>query len=92
MKTEKLLISVLLGVAAGATLGILFAPDNGSNTRKKLSNSGEDFMDDMKEKFDGFLKTAKEKLANAKNEGEDIWDNGKAKGQDMKKEVRNALS
>ncbi len=92
MKSEKMLIGLLLGVAAGATLGILFAPDNGSNTRKKLSNSGEDFMDDLKEKFDGFMKTAKDKLANAKTESEDMWDNGKAKAQDFKKEVKNVIN
>ena len=92
MKTEKILLGVLVGIAAGATLGILFAPDNGSNTRKKLSNSGEDFMDDMKERFDVFLKVAKDKLAIAKNEGEDMWDNGKAKAQDFKKDVKNAMS
>ena len=36
MGTGKILLGVLAGVAAGATLGILFAPAKGSKTRKKI--------------------------------------------------------
>lgn len=36
MNNGKILLGVLAGVMTGATLGILFAPDSGANTRKKL--------------------------------------------------------
>jgi gas vesicle protein len=54
MSSGKVLLGVLVGVAAGALLGILFAPDKGQNTRKNITRKGEDFADGLKEKFDAF--------------------------------------
>jgi len=45
MSSGKVLLGVLAGVAAGAFLGILFAPEKGSNTRKNISKKGEDFAE-----------------------------------------------
>lgn len=38
---------LMIGVAAGAILGVLYAPDRGSATRRKLARAGED----LKERF-----------------------------------------
>ena len=36
MSTGKVMLGILAGLAAGEALGILFAPDKGSETRKKI--------------------------------------------------------
>ena len=37
-KESNVILGLLAGTAIGATLGILFAPDKGSNTRQKISD------------------------------------------------------
>ena len=57
MSSGKVLLGVLAGVAAGALLGVLFAPDKGWNTRKRISKKADEYMDGLREKFDEFLDT-----------------------------------
>jgi gas vesicle protein len=59
MTKGKALLGVLAGVAAGAALGIIFAPDKGANTRKNLAKKGEDLAgainDKIESKFEELL-------------------------------------
>ncbi len=45
MSNTKILMAFIGGAAAGAALGVLFAPDKGSKLRKNLSESAKDFAD-----------------------------------------------
>jgi gas vesicle protein len=55
MSKGNVILGVLAGLAAGAILGVLFAPAKGSKTRRKISEKGEELADNLKRKFDGFL-------------------------------------
>lgn len=50
--TTGFLVGLLAGAAVGAALGILFAPDKGSVTRKKIRNKADKIKDDFDEKFE----------------------------------------
>jgi len=68
MKNQTVILGVLAGVAAGAILGILFAPDQGSKTRKKIIQKGEDLTDLVKDKVNNFLDVVSEKFESGKAE------------------------
>ncbi|MDP2724332.1 MAG: YtxH domain-containing protein [Bacteroidales bacterium] len=62
MNSGKVFFGILAGLAAGAMLGLLFAPEKGSNTIKKITEKGDDFMDDLDQKFDRFLDIINQKM------------------------------
>lgn len=63
-KNSNILTTFIAGAAVGAVLGILFAPDKGSETRKKVSEEGKKMSDALKNRFNGM----KEKMNAVKND------------------------
>jgi gas vesicle protein len=55
MKSGDVLLGVLAGLAAGAVIGVLFAPDKGSVTRKKIAEKGDEYAEGLKEKFSNLV-------------------------------------
>jgi gas vesicle protein len=48
MSPGKILVGTMIAVGTGAILGVLFAPDKGSVTRRKISKKGLRLADDVK--------------------------------------------
>jgi len=65
--TGKLIGALLLGAAIGGALGILFAPDKGSETRKKILSKSDDLTDALKEKLNDFMEELKKEAETVKD-------------------------
>lgn len=57
-KSSNILAAFVLGAAVGAAVGLLLAPEKGSETRRKLREEGQRFADSVNEK----VKEGKEKV------------------------------
>jgi gas vesicle protein len=88
MSSGKVLLGLLAGVAAGAALGILFAPEKGSKTRKKMAKKSDDYADTLKEKFNEFLESISEKFTEVKEEVSDLSDQANVKKEGAGKEAK----
>jgi len=44
MNTKKILMGVLAGAATGAVLGLVFAPEKGKSTIRRIMDKGENYL------------------------------------------------
>jgi gas vesicle protein len=85
METGKIVLGTLAGIAIGAVVGVLMAPDKGSETRKKLSKKGseltgglKDKYASLKDKYNSALDGATDKLESLAQKGDDLASNAKS--------------
>jgi gas vesicle protein len=91
-KGSNALMAFLAGAAAGAILGILYAPDKGTNTREKLSFQ----LDKYKKILEDFLAdvvSGKETplTTEAKSQGQKVVSEAKDKAQRLLDDVDELL-
>ena len=68
------LLALLTGVAIGAGIGILFAPDKGSTTRGKIKDGFEDVKNELKNKLDYSSSELRDKFTNEKYDLEETYE------------------
>jgi gas vesicle protein len=88
MSTGKVFLGVLVGAAAGAVLGVLFAPAKGSAVRKEIYKKGESETDSLKEKFNAFVDAISEKFDKTKKDVADYEEQEKTNAEEVEKEIK----
>jgi len=75
MSTGKVFLGLLAGVAAGALIGVLFAPEKGCETRKKIAKKGKDYADDLTRKMNDFIEDMSQKFETVVKKAKDSAEN-----------------
>ncbi len=92
MSTKQIVFGILAGVAAGATLGVLFAPDKGSSTRKKIVQKRDEYVDELGEKINGLIDGFSKKFETIKRQAARMSESGAAKLDELEAEVTAATN
>jgi gas vesicle protein len=77
MKSGNVLLGIIAGVASGALLGILFAPDKGSETRKKIAKKSKQYGEDLKEKYNEIVDDISGKFKDLENGADELLQRSK---------------
>jgi gas vesicle protein len=76
--TSKVLIAAIGAAAAGAIIGLLVAPEKGSDLRQKIKSAANDWADQLVD----LVNSSREKMAEAKGELKVRAENGLAEVRD----------
>ncbi len=87
MSAGKVLLGVLAGVAVGAAMGILFAPEKGTTTRRKISKKSDDYADVLENKFEDFIEGVTQKFEGVKEDAIRMAKKAKRRMEEAEAEV-----
>ena len=82
--TGQLLGALLLGAAIGGVIGILFAPDKGSETRKNISSKGDSLTGSIKDKINELVTEIRKEATIVKDQASEFMENGAMNSEKQK--------
>ncbi len=92
-KKSGALMAFLSGAALGAVLGILYAPDKGSNTREKLTYKLDKYKGVLEQFLDDLVKGKETPLTSeAKSQGAKVVNEAKNKAERLLEDVDDLLT
>ena len=91
MASTKSFFSLLAGLAAGAAIGMLYAPDKGWKTRARVRKAAENGYEDLKENLGDLGTKVDEKSAEAKETVKNLRETLREKADEIKEGTRDML-
>ena len=91
MASTKSFLSILAGLAAGAAIGILYAPDKGWKTRARVKKAAANGYEDLKDNLGDLGTKVDEKTAEAKETIKNLRETLREKGSEIKEGTRKLL-
>lgn len=91
-KSSRSFWAFLVGAAAGAVVGILYAPDKGENTRGKLYYQLNKYRDQLKQLIDDIVDGKEVIETSAKSEGKKVVQDAKLKAEKLLEDVEKMMN
>jgi gas vesicle protein len=85
MNGLKATLGIIVGTLAGVSVGLLFAPNKGSKTRRDLTKNGKRWAEDFGDRILDLNEEMKTKMKTARKETEELAQ----KGSEFVEEVTN---
>ena len=92
MSSGKVVLGAIAGLATGAILGILFAPEKGKDTRKKIARKSKESLEDIKSKYENVIDAISNKYDSVKKDASHLLSEGKELAHEVKDDASKLYS
>ena len=83
MNKVNLLLATITSAVSGAVIGILFAPDKGSRTRKRISMERDEYLRLLKESIEDMRHSLNQQAEEVREEAKEVTEDIKNKAKDI---------